>query len=265
VTLAIERWDDKWLTPGQVAHMHGVDHRDVNRYIRAAKLPSVKWGNWWIRRSDAGRVCFRKGQGIGHELDWPEEGDAFLVLARAVGRSLAAIGRLMDWPLQRVRPRLVALHRTGQIPFLIRKYGLEGVQYRPEARGLLVDWRLHRRRFPTLAWAMDCFASSEALRPFDGVYSERSRTAQVTRAQGNPPSPVEAECVRGLLWAWAVFHLDREHPLVRRLQVPAGRVRRRFPARLQTLYRELRAMGIDPLSDGKRVTSMTEVKDATIL
>ena len=249
VTLAIERWDDEWLTPGRVAEMHDVDHRDVNRYIRAGKLPGVKWGNWWIRRSDAERVSFHKGRGTGHALDWSEEGDAFLVLARAAGFSLTAIGRLMDWPPQRVRPRLMTLHRTGRIPFLIGKYGLEGVQYRPEDGGLLVDWRLYLKRFPTLARAMDRFASGVSLRPFDGVYSERSRTAQVRQARGKPLSSVEAECVRGVLWTWAVFHLGRKHPLVRRLQVHAGPGRRRFPARLQMLYQELGAMGIDPLSD----------------
>jgi hypothetical protein len=265
VTRAVERWDDEWLAPGQVAEMHSVDHRDVNRYIRAGKLPGVKWGNWWIRRSDAEKVSFRKGRGTGHELDWSEEGDAFLVLARAVGLSLAAIGRLMEWPPQRVGPRLMTLHRTGRIPFLIGKYGLEGVRYRPEDGGLLVDWRLHRNRFPTLARAMDRFAAGVSHRPFDRVHNERSRTAQVRQPQGKPLSPVEAECVRGVLWTWAVFHLDRELPLVRRLQVHVGRGRRCFPARLQTLYRELRAVGIDPLLDRRRITTNSEVKDATIL
>jgi len=93
VTLAVERWGDEWLTPGQVAEIH-----NVNRHIRAGKLPAVKWGNWRIRRSDAERVYFPKGRGTGHELDWSEEGDAFLVLARAVGLSLRqAQGR--PWPL----------------------------------------------------------------------------------------------------------------------------------------------------------------------
>jgi hypothetical protein len=265
VTLAVERWNDEWLAPGQVAEMHGVDHRDVNRYIRAGKLPGVKWGNWWIRRSDAEQVCFHKGRGTGHELDWSEEGDAFLVLARAVGLSLTAIGRLMDWPPQRVGPRLMTLHRTKQIPLLIDKYGLEGVQYRPKDRGLLVDWRLHRNRFPTLARAMDRFASSVSPHPFGGVHNERDRTAQIRQAQGKPLSPVEAECIRGVLWTWAVFHLDREHPLVRRLQVHVGRGRKRFPARLQTLYHELKAMGIDPLPDRKRITTNSEVRDASTL
>jgi hypothetical protein len=169
VALAVERWDDEWLTPGQVEEMHGVNHRDVNRYIHAGKLPGVKWGNWRIRRSDAEQVYFHKGRGAGHELDWSEEGDAFLVLARAVGLSLAAVSRLMNWPAHRVRSRLMALHRTGQIPFLIGKYGLEGVQYRQEDGYLLADWRMYRGRFPTLARAMDRFACLPSRQSASGV------------------------------------------------------------------------------------------------
>jgi hypothetical protein len=141
----------------------------------------------------------------------------------------------------------VTLHRTGQIPFLIGKYGLEGVQYYPEDGGLLVDWRLRRKRFPTLARAMDCFTAGGFLRPFDGVYSEQSRTAQVRQTQGKHLSAIEAECVRGVLWTWVVFHLGRKHSLVRRLQVHTGRGRRRFPARLQALYQESKAMGVNSL------------------
>ncbi len=223
VALAVERWDDEWLTPGQVATMHGVVHQAVNRFIRAGKLPAVKWYNWQIRRSDAERVFFPKGRGHGCELDWSEEGDAFLVLARAVGYSHAAIARVMDYPFHRVEARLTRLRRMGQIPLLAGKYGLEGVQYRQEGGCLLVDWRLYRERFPTLARAMDRFAAGESL------------------------SPVQAECVRGVLWAWAAFYLGNEHPLTRRLQCLWGRGRSPSRSRLQATYRELLAAGIDPL------------------
>ena len=64
---------------------------------------------------------------------------------------------------------------------------------------------------------------------------------------GQALSPVQAECVRGVLWAWAAFYLGSGHSLARRLQVPGGRGRRLFPARLQAMYGGLRAMGVDPL------------------
>ncbi len=246
VTLAVERWGDEWLTPSQVAETHGVGHQDVNQYIHAGKLPAVKWGNWRIRRSDAEQVYFHKGRGSGHQLGWSEEGDAFLVLARAVGLSLAAIGHLVDWPSHRVRPPLVTLHRTGQIPLLVGKYGLEGVRYRREDGRLLAGWDLHRERFPTLARAMDRFAAGESL------------------------SPLQAECVRGVLWAWAAFYLGSGHSLARRLQVSGGRGRGLFPARLQALYRELRAAGVDPCwtkskSADEQIALTMEVQDATVL
>ena len=241
VALAVERWGDEWLTPGQVAEMHGVDRRDVNRFIHAGKLPGVKWGNWWVRRSDAEQVYFPRGRGSGHELDWSEEGDAFLVLARAVGLSLSAISYLMDWPHHRVGARLTALHRAGQIPLIIGKYGLGGVQYRREDGRLLADWSLYRGRFPTLARAMDRFAAGERL------------------------SSVQAECVRGVLWAWAVFHLGGRHPLTRRLQVAGGRGGTLSLPRLQALYRELLAAGVDPLAEKQQIKSTMEVQDATVL
>jgi len=226
VALAVERWGDEWLTPGQVAEMHGVDRRDVNRFIHAGKLPGVKWGNWWVRRSDAEQVYFPRGRGSGHELDWSEEGDVFLVLARAVALSLSAISYLMDWPHHRVGARLTALHRAGQISLIIGPYRLGGVQYRREDGRLLPDWSLYRGRFPTLARAMDRFAAGERL------------------------SSVQAECVRGVLWAWAVFHLGGRHPLTRRLQVAGGRGGTLSLPRLQALYRELLAAGVDPLGGG---------------
>jgi len=224
VALAVERWGDEWLAPGQVAAMHDVRHTDVNRFIRAGRLPAVKWGNWWIRRSDADLIYFPKGRGSGHELDWSEEGDAFMILARAVGLSLPAIGGLMSLPKFQVSARLTMLHRRGEIPWLIGKYDLEGVRYRSESGRLLAEWWLYRGRFPTLAQAMDRFAAGETL------------------------SPVQAACVRGVLWTWAAFRLGRTHPLTRRLLTTGqGRGRELSPSRLPMLYRELRGLGVDPL------------------
>jgi hypothetical protein len=205
-----------------VAEMHGVDHRDVNRFVRAGKLPAVKWNNWRIRRSDAWQAYFPKGRGSGHVLDWSEEGDAFLVLARAVGLSLAEIARRMKRPAEQVRLRLATLHRRGQIPFLLGKYGIEGVLYRENGR-LLADWREHRGRFPALARAMDLFAAGRRL------------------------SPAQAERVRGVLWAWAAFYLGDRHPLARRLQCPHSRSKTVPQERLQALYLELQRAGVDPL------------------
>jgi len=225
VALAVERWDDEWLSTGRVAEICGTEHQNVASFIRAGKLPAVKWNNWRIRRSDAERVHFPKGRGHGCELDWSEEGDVFLILARAIGCSHGAIARLMDYPFQRIGGRLTRLHCVGQIPLLVAKYGLEEVQYRQEDGRLLADWRLYRERFPTLARAMDRFAAGEDL------------------------SPVQMDCVRGVLWAWGAFYLGREHSLARRLQIWSWR-RGRKVSSLRELYQELSTEGVDPLRDG---------------
>jgi hypothetical protein len=227
VALAQERWGDEWLTSGQVAELHGVDDTDVNRFIHAGKLAGRKWGNWWIRRSDAERVYFPKGRGSGHEQDWSEEGDAFMVLARAVGLSLSAIDRLTtgssaraeNGTARRAGSRLTRLVRKHQVPLILEKYGLESVQFRQGGRRLLADWQLYRSRFPTLARAMDRFA------------------------EGRQLSAVEAECVRGVLWTWAAYFLGTKHPLTRRLQVPGKHGL--SVARLRKLRAALEAAGVD--------------------
>jgi hypothetical protein len=62
VTLAQRRWGDRWLRPGEVVAMHGVDDRRVNRYVHEGKVAgAVKWGNWWIRQSVAEGLHFHRG------------------------------------------------------------------------------------------------------------------------------------------------------------------------------------------------------------
>ena len=166
-----ERWlgpdgrPDEWLTPGEVAAIHGVEHTDVNRYINAGRVRGVKWGNWLIRRSEATRpgLRFYKGKGTTQlHLHGTPAGDAFLILAAAVGVPFAQIARMLGRTGHAmIQTRLAALHRRGHIAWLIRSYELP-VLYRPDApagaaaAGLLwADWRTVAHRFPRLAraWA----------------------------------------------------------------------------------------------------------------
>ncbi len=154
-----ERWNDAWWTPGQVAAYHGVHHTDVNRYLHAGKLKGVKWGNWWILRSEATKpgLLFFKGKGAAQGFDWNEEADAFLLLARAVGLSWIAIGVLMNgWSGPRVAHRAGAIRRQGQIPLLIGKYGLQ-IEHTAATGDLFADWRIYRHRFPHLEAAVERF------------------------------------------------------------------------------------------------------------
>ncbi len=53
---AVAKWDDAWLTPGQVANLLGYKNRrtgahSINTAIHAGNLSAFRWGNWWIRRS----------------------------------------------------------------------------------------------------------------------------------------------------------------------------------------------------------------------
>lgn len=187
-----ERWGDKWLTPGQVARLHHTTHAVVNNKLHRGELQGVKWGNWHILRSEANNPGLRFFLGKGTTgRDWSEAGDAFIILAHAVGLSANAIGQMMGgWPGGRVSYRLRELRRRGMIPHLIHKYGLR-VLYRPGTGALLADWKHYRQQFRRLAKAMERFAKGEAL-----------RDAQ------------EVSYVRGVLHAWARLRRGtRKHPV----------------------------------------------------
>ena len=153
--LKAARWDDAWLTPGQVARLHGVTHAAVNNAIHAGRLRGVKWGNWRILRSEATRpdLHFFAGKGGRHgsKGNWSEAADAFIVVATALGFPAADIARMMGgktsrlhWTPQRVAYRLTRLKEGRQIQRLIRRHRLK-VHYR---RGqLTAEWRHYRRRF----------------------------------------------------------------------------------------------------------------------
>ena len=151
-------WGDEWWTPGEVAAYHGVSDRVVNRRIRAGRLAAVRWSNWMVRRSDAASPATRFFGGKGGamlDLYGTPRGDAFLVLAAAVGIPDAQIGRMTGREgSSAVRIRLDALHRAGYIPWLIHAYELP-VAYRPTDGALWADWRPLAHRFPRLAraWA----------------------------------------------------------------------------------------------------------------
>jgi len=226
--LKTARWGDAWLTPGQVAAMHGVDHRDVNRFIHAGKLPAVRWNNWRILRSDAVSVHFPKGRGAGHESDCSPATAAFMLLARAVGLSNNAIGTLTGQSSQLVSYRLhklcVAPDATdGGAAALAQAHGLT-VQIGADGR-LFADWRQHRRRFPAVAAAMARFAAL-----VDG---------------GETGAAPDLNIVRGVLWSWATWHAttDEQRRFAQNLTYASNATRRHLSGALS----ELRSWGVEPL------------------
>ena len=199
---------DEWWTSGEVARYHGASDRDVARYIYAGRLPSaVSWGNWLVRRSDATRpgLVFYKGRGAGvFERCGTPAGDAFLVLACAVGVPASQIARMVGGISHTTPPsRVLGLHRRGHIPWLIRAYGLP-VLYRADAPGegrspdglLWADWRAVAHRFPRLAAVWPRAAAGE-LRALADMGDHN--------------------LVNGVLRAAVAWNLGPEHPLMRGL------------------------------------------------
>lgn len=225
--LKAARWGDAWLTPGQVAAMHGVDHKDVNRYIRAGKLPAVRWNNWRILRSDAARVRFAKGKGAGHEAAWSPTGDAFMLLARAIGLSTQATGALVQLSPQTVSYRLRTLCADpAEVIRATQAYGLQ-VQISADGR-LFADWRRYRRRFPAVARAMDRFAAAQA--------DPTCRLSEADRLR-----------VRGVIWSWAMWHARTEEQ--RQFAENLTYASNATPRGLAAALAELRAWGVEPLSE----------------
>ncbi|NIR97528.1 MAG: hypothetical protein GWN54_13190 [Gammaproteobacteria bacterium] len=196
---------------------------DVTRHIYAGKLPAVKYQFWRIKRSVAEAYHFPRGRGRGHERDWSEEGDAFLVLARAVGYPPRAIARLMKAPRRQPRYRLRSLHKRGRIPGLIDRHQLD-VEYagtESSSPTLFADWRAVAHRFPSLLRATDRLRTGAAL----------------SRGQLN--------LLRSVLRTWAVWHADGD-PAREAMAAELAEPGAYSEAKLRQGWREIRTWGIDP-------------------
>lgn len=160
-------WGDEWWTTGEVARYHGVESSDVVRYIRAGKLPATRWQNWMVLKSAATRpgLRFYKGKGgTTFENYGTPAGDAFIVLAVAVGIPWTHISRMMRRRNHTsLQLRWGAMQRReGYIPWLIRAFDLP-VRYRAADRAVWADWRAHAGRFPLVARAWDRWQRGEKL------------------------------------------------------------------------------------------------------
>jgi hypothetical protein len=70
-------WGDEWWTTRQVADYHGVEVGDVKRYLQLGRMHGVqafnrggrnsepRWANWFILKSEATRVRFKKRKNKG--------------------------------------------------------------------------------------------------------------------------------------------------------------------------------------------------------
>lgn len=237
-----ERWGDEWWNTNQVAEYHRVDVQDVKRYIKLGRIQGVQapnlsgrdnasWAHWFVLRSEATRpdLVFLRGSGSGHELaEWSERCDAFMLLARAVGIPIRNIDLLTGWSAKRVDYRLRILHRTGKIPEILHRQGLN-IQYRPQDGALFADWREHRARFPYLAQVMDEFDQYLAgkISPYPNFFKP---------GQSDPRLLV----VRGVLHSWLTWYAgdDASRDLAYRLTF-ASHAR---PEKLKAAWNELQRL-----------------------
>jgi hypothetical protein len=220
-----KRWDDEWLTTGQVARLRRLPggSNDVTRHIYTGKLPAVKYQFWRVRRSVAEGYRFSRGRGSSSGLDWSEEADAFLILCTAIGLPQKSIAALMKWPRWRPGYRLGLLMGKGRIQQLSDRFALD-VRMRGPSGGaalLFADWRNHLSRFPCL----------------------RRSVSRLVR--GRPLNSEDIGCLRGVLRSWARWYAENNRHW-RRL---AGSLRggsRNGEARIRKVWREMQAWGVDP-------------------
>lgn len=223
--LAQERWPDEWWSPGQVADYHGLKGTGaINQAIHRGSLPAVRWYNWHIRKSDAVAHPFTTGKGNNDvQNNWSPTGDAFILLARAVGLAMTLIGYMRGENEKRAQARLVYLQKKGQIRLVIKRFGLD-VAYDANRQYLWTDWRVYADRLPGLVRAIERFKD------------------------GRPMSRVDASCICGVLWSWAQWHAETEEQAVYAETLKFARSNR-SRANLEQVYETLLGWGIDPLGD----------------
>ena len=75
--------------------------------IKRGKLHAVRWGNWWILRSEAERWRTAAGKGKVTGIDyWSPRADEFILRARdAEGRQFTDMARMMGWRVNKVMYR----------------------------------------------------------------------------------------------------------------------------------------------------------------
>jgi hypothetical protein len=106
--LRSERWGDEWWTTVQVAQLHGVTTKDVQRLIYRGELPAVQvttsiggrhkdpaWLNWFVLKSDAPHVVFLRGRGSRNVVRFTPRAEAWMRKAHKLGWTTEAIMRSM--------------------------------------------------------------------------------------------------------------------------------------------------------------------------
>jgi hypothetical protein len=130
-----ERWDDEWWSARQAADYHGVDTKDVLRYVKLGRIESFrlpvslggrdhnrKWSNHFYLKSVVVPLRFTFGKGnqeLSKAQKFTPRADAWLLKARdELGMTFVHIGRTMKIGKEKVSP-----HGGGRSnPTISRRY-----------------------------------------------------------------------------------------------------------------------------------------------
>lgn len=112
--LRAQRWGDEWWTSRQVADYHNANTKDVQRLIYRGELPARQvetsrggrhkdpaWLNWYVLKSDALPVTFRRGKGSARAMGYlpTPRAQAWMLKAWAMGWNFSQICRSMGNPV----------------------------------------------------------------------------------------------------------------------------------------------------------------------
>ena len=137
VELAQERWGDEWLTTRQVADLKGTSTRQIGQSIFRGAIPAIQvvgkdgrhenaaWSFWAIKRSDAEAWQFKPPA-----FDLTDRMHAFILLAGAIGLSGTNIASLTRVSHSTASVRFQMMNNAMHVKKMIKKYGLEGIEYR---------------------------------------------------------------------------------------------------------------------------------------
>ena len=161
VELAQERWGDEWLTTRQVADLKGTTTRQIGQSIFRGAIPAIHilgkdgrhenaaWSFWAVKRSDAEAWQFKPPA-----FDLTDRMHAFILLAGAIGLSGMNIAKLTGVSHSTASDRFQMMNNARHVKKLIKKYGLEGIEYRRKV-GAHADWRKFAHRFPQVRSAFE--------------------------------------------------------------------------------------------------------------
>jgi hypothetical protein len=161
IELAQERWGDAWLTTRQVADLKGTTTRQIAQSIFRGALPAIHivgkdgrhentaWSFWAIKRSDAEAWQFKSPA-----FDLMDRMHAFILLAGAIGLSGMNIAKLTGVSHSTASDRIQMMNNATHVKKMIKKYGLEGIEYRRNG-GAHADWRKFAHRFPRVCKAFE--------------------------------------------------------------------------------------------------------------